>query len=109
MSKSDLEEKMALLIKMSPWTTAPKRQYRFAPPRRWKLDFAWPESKVALEVEGGTWVGGRHVRGKGFEADCEKYNELAAMGWRLIRVTSTMVKSGRAATYLERMFRENSQ
>ena len=104
--KSELEERMALLIKVSPWCGVPKRQFRFCPERRWKIDFAWPDEKVALEVEGGTWSGGRHVRGKGFEADCEKYNELAVMGWQLVRVTGNMIRSGTALRYLERIFRD---
>jgi hypothetical protein len=45
---------------------APIREYRFAPPRRWRFDLAWPSLRLALEIEGGTWTGGRHVRGNGF-------------------------------------------
>ena len=40
---------------------------------------------IALEVEGGVWIGGRHTSGAGFVKDMEKYNEAAAMGWRIIR------------------------
>ena len=76
----------------------PVAEYRFAPPRRWRLDFAWPEQKLALEVEGGVWTGGRHTRGSGFIGDMEKYNALAMMRWYLLRVTPTQIKSGEAAT-----------
>src|SRR5687768_16750315 len=31
------------------------------PARRWRFDFAWPELKVAVECDGGTFTGGRHV------------------------------------------------
>ena len=65
----------------------PVAEYRFAPPRRWRADYAWPDHRVALEVEGGVWTGGRHTRGAGFLRDVEKYNELAARGWRLLRTT----------------------
>ncbi|HUU23465.1 MAG TPA: DUF559 domain-containing protein [Phycisphaerae bacterium] len=67
---------------------APTRQHRFAPPRRWRFDFAWPAQKVAVEIEGGTFVRGRHTRGAGFQGDCEKYNAAVSLGWRVLRYTS---------------------
>ena len=71
-------------------------EYRFDPIRRWRLDFAFPDQKLAVEVEGGVWSGGRHSRGAGFEADCEKYNALTLAGWRLLRFTGKPIKSGEA-------------
>jgi very-short-patch-repair endonuclease len=50
------------------------------------MDYAWPEYKVALEIEGGVWTGGRHSNPSGFVGDMEKYNALACAGWRLIRI-----------------------
>ena len=76
---------------------APEAEYRFAPPRRWRIDFAWPDQKLALEVEGGIWIAGRHNRGSGFLGDMEKYNTLAMMRWHLLRVTPSEIKSGAAA------------
>ena len=82
------------------------REYRFAPRRRWRFDFAWPDGPIhdrwAVEVEGGTWVNGRHGRGKGFEADCEKYARAALLGWRVIRVTPAQIRSGAALAWIER-------
>ena len=65
----------------------PVTELRFAPPRRWRFDYAWPDKKIALEVEGGVWSGGRHTRGAGFLKDIEKYNEAACLGWRVVRCT----------------------
>lgn len=79
----------------------PVREFRFHPTRRWRFDFAWPEQKVAAEVEGGTWTGGRHTRGSGFEKDCEKYNAATALGWRVFRFTAGMVNSGEALNTIE--------
>lgn len=75
------------------------REYKFHPERKWKFDFAHPELKIAFECEGGIHCGGRHVRGDGYEKDCEKYNEAVLLGWRLFRVTSSMVRSGKAIDY----------
>lgn len=77
-------------------------EHRFHPTRRWRFDLAWPEYKVAAEVEGGTFVAGRHNRGRGFEADCEKYSEAAIAGWLVVRATSDMVGDGRALALIDR-------
>lgn len=80
----------------------PVREYAFAKPRRWRFDFAWPEQRVALEVEGGTWSAGRHSRGAGFELDCEKYAEAGIGGWVVIRATTGQVMRGEALRWVER-------
>lgn len=76
----------------------PTPEYRFAKSmkRRWRFDLAWPDLMLAVEIDGGTWSGGRHVRGKGYEADCEKHNTAALMGWCVLRFTSDMVYRGEA-------------
>lgn len=81
----------------------PVRELRFAlPERQWRFDFAWPDRMLAAEVEGGTWSGGAHTRGKHFESDAEKYNAAAIRGWRVLRFTTDMVEDGRAIADLER-------
>lgn len=98
---SDLEETLALHIR-AVGIPEPVREYRFDTKRRWRADFAWPEQRVLVEVEGGHWTGGRHTRGSGFDKDCEKYNEAALFGWKLIRVTSTHIKTGEALAWIVR-------
>jgi len=66
--------------------TAPVPELVFHPKRKWRFDYAWPNQKVALEVEGGVWIQGRHTRGSGFVKDMEKYNAAAMLGWRVLRV-----------------------
>ena len=63
------------------------KEFRFHPTRRWRFDYAFPELKIAVEVEGGVYIQGRHTRGSGFIKDMEKYNTAASMGWTIIRVT----------------------
>jgi very-short-patch-repair endonuclease len=75
---------------------APETEYRFHPTRKWRFDFAWPAQRVACEVEGGIWSGGRHVRGSGFANDCDKYNAAQLAGWRVLRVTGQHIRSGQA-------------
>lgn len=78
---------------LAPEASTPVREYTFAPPRRWRFDFAWPEARVAVEVEGGTWDRGRHTRGAGYAGDCAKYNAAVLGGWRVLRFTSDMLYS----------------
>ena len=98
---SQLERMMELII-ADAGLPEPEREYRFHPVRRWRFDFAWPEYKVAVECEGGTWSKGRHVRGLGFRQDCTKYNEAALMGWIVLRVTSHHIAQGKALVWLMR-------
>ncbi len=74
-------------------------EYRFAAPRKWRFDFAFPTFKLAIEIEGAAHAGGRHTTGTGFTADCEKYSAAAILGWSVIRATGEQVKSGQAIAW----------
>jgi len=78
----------------------PVYEYRFAWPRRFRFDLAFPSLKVAFEREGGTWGTSRHATGTGYRSDCRKYNLAAAMGWAVVRGTVDMIESGTALTDL---------
>lgn len=74
----------------------PEREVQFCE-RKWRFDFAWPEKKIAVEVEGGTNFGmSRHSKGEGFEKDAAKYNRAAREGWIVLRYSTRMVTDGRA-------------
>lgn len=64
----------------------PVFEHRFHEIRKWRFDLAWPEHKLALEVEGGVWTQGRHTRSSGFIRDMDKYNTATMLGWRILRV-----------------------
>jgi hypothetical protein len=101
MTESNAERSLATLIEWE-GLPAPAREYQFNPSRKWRFDFAWiePTGMVAVEVEGGSFSGGRHVRGAGFEADMEKYNDAALRGWKVLRVTPRMIEDGRALWWI---------
>lgn len=86
----------------------PVPEYKFHPTRKWLFDFAWPEQKVALEIEGGAWTGGRHTRGKGYESDCAKYSEAAVLGWKVLRVTTGMLERGACWPWLDKTIGKES-
>lgn len=100
MKKSALEETLALQFR-AVGLPEPAREHRFAPPRRWRFDFAWPDRMLAVECEGGVWTKGRHTRPQGFIQDAEKYNHAALAGWRVLRFTREAIRSGDALDMIE--------
>lgn len=105
-NKSDF---FAMLLK-SETGILPVKELTFAPGRLWRFDYAIPELKIAIEIEGGvfkkrvytdkrtqeqiTTIGGRHNSAKGFLGDIEKYNHAALLGWRIFRTTPSGMTSG---------------
>lgn len=63
----------------------PVMEFQFHPSRKWRFDWAWVDQKVALEIEGGAFVGGRHTRGAGYTRDMAKYNAAQLLGWKVFR------------------------
>lgn len=68
------------------------REHRFAPPRRWRFDLAWPNLKIAVEVEGGRSGRSRHKSDDGYDADMEKYNQAQMLGWVVLRVSGGQLR-----------------
>lgn len=65
---------------------APMPEFRFDPERKWRFDFAWMPN-LALEVQGGLFSAGAHVRGAALLREYEKLNAAAVAGYRVIFVT----------------------
>jgi hypothetical protein len=66
---------------------APEREYVFAPPRKWRADFAFPGLLVV--VDGGVWApgGGRHAGDK----DKDKLNQAACLGYKVLRFSPQQI------------------
>jgi very-short-patch-repair endonuclease len=72
----------------------PEREYRFCE-RKWRFDFAWPEVRIAVEIEGGINEGkrrGYHMRKEGFLKDAAKYNRASILGWRVFRLAPSQIQ-----------------
>lgn len=72
--------------------------------KRWRMDLAWPDRKLAIEVHGGIWTGGRHVRGGGFAEDRRKINAAILAGWRVLEFPTDEITSGAALTIIEQAY-----
>jgi very-short-patch-repair endonuclease len=88
-------------------------QHRFAKAigRQWRFDFAFPDFKLAVEIEGlvvmrlagELVVRGRHASIKGIKDDMEKYNTAALFGWTVLRFQQQDVKPERAIHMTQRV------
>jgi very-short-patch-repair endonuclease len=81
---NEFEERFRALVHRA-GLPQPIAQYRFPP---YKLDFAWPEHKIAVETDG--WA--THGRRAGFEDDRARDAVLLTKGWRVLRVTYRRLK-----------------
>lgn len=87
----------------------PETQFQFHPERKWRLDFAFPDELVAVEIDGGIFAAengataGKHARGAGRCKDMEKRNAAAELGWLVLNYGPPHVRSGEAALQIERL------
>jgi very-short-patch-repair endonuclease len=79
----------------------PRREYRFHPTRRWRFDFAWPRFRVAVEVDGGAFVRGRHVQGAGSHGDRNKLNAATLLGWRVLQYDVRHLRDDPATVFVQ--------
>ena len=94
--ESLLAQQLAL-SRIPGWQT----QYRFLPPRRFRADFAWPQARLLVEVDGGGWMTGRHHRGPGYRGDRVRDALAMIADWRVLRVTPEQVASGEALGWIK--------
>lgn len=83
--KQDQFMMLSLLeLKILPW-----REFYFTTERQFRLDYAFPEYKIGLEINGGVWSKGNsgHSSGTGIKRDYEKNNLLQSLGWKTITIT----------------------
>lgn len=92
---NDKASVFAYYWRIGPDLPQPVEEYRFHVTRKWRFDFAWPDYKIAVEVDGGQWLarGGRHNTDK----DREKMNAAAEMGWRVFRYSVDMLNADGSA------------
>jgi very-short-patch-repair endonuclease len=100
MSDSRLETELEWQIRAAK-LPKPHREYHAIDGRRWRWDFAWPDHRLLLEVQGGIWRKGGHTTGEGITRDCEKLNAATLAGWRVLSVTAEHIRNGQALEMVE--------
>lgn len=66
--------------------------------RDWELDFAWPDKRCAVEIDGMA----HRTKGR-FKGDMEKHATLMLAGWRVLRVCGDDVRHGRAIEWTKQL------
>lgn len=95
MSKSKLEEKLALQIEEA-GLPKPTREFRAIPGRKFRYDFAWIEHRLLIEVNGGTYARGAHSTGTGIARDYIKIRLAQDNGWKIYPFDGNSIRSGEA-------------
>jgi len=94
MKKTELEKKFLGNFKLFGGNRypIPLHDQLFHDTRKWRLDYVWPDSMIAVEVQGGQWMPkGGHNSGSGLQRDCEKYNEAQLKGWKVFLFSTSML------------------
>ena len=89
MPQTDHADTLALILRTAEDIPEPEREYKFCAWRKWRADFAYPDYKLLVEVDGGQWKpgGGRH----GGDADRAKTNTAACLGYRVLHFSPAML------------------
>lgn len=84
---------------------APATQVKHVPGRAFRLDFAWPELKLGVEVDGGIKSRQKsHTSVGGILRDIEKHNSGIEQGWTVIRLHTDMVYDGSGFQLVKRVY-----
>lgn len=79
----------------------PVDEHPFHPTRKWRFDWLF-DGWLALEVNGGNFAGGRHVKPADLLSEYEKINEAQIMGYVVLIVTPEQVNDGSAFALVRR-------
>lgn len=72
-----------------------EKEFHFHTSRKWRLDYAIPRLKIAVELDGfgGLRKAGRHQTVFGISTDHEKHNSAAELGWLVLHFDSRLLGS----------------
>ena len=79
----------------------PVEEYYHIKGRDFRLDFAWPDQKIGVEVQGMA----HRIKGK-FHADIEKRALALLQGWRILEVSGDTVRDERGIGWLKQLMEQ---
>lgn len=91
-ARSDLERALHYQLREAPLPQSWVTNLRFLPGYTFEADVAWPEQRIAVEVDGLRRDGrGSHQTEAGVTRDARKLLLATIAGWTLVRLTRTLV------------------
>ncbi len=77
-------------------------EFFFSVDRLYRFDYAIPEFKIGIEINGGVWAKGHsgHSSGKGIMRDYEKSNLAQSLGWKVLTMVPSQIKNYEALQLL---------
>lgn len=81
-----------------------KRNYVFLPGRKFECDFAYPEVRFGVEIEGMV----HRIEGR-FKRDIEKHALALLAGWMILRVDGDSIRQGRAVPWAAELLKRREE
>jgi very-short-patch-repair endonuclease len=102
LEEKDLERALATQIKQH-GLPEPKEQFMLPESaRKYRWDFAWPQYRLVVEVNGGIWVPSEHSTGTGIKRDYDKNNEGELCGYSQLTFDSGAIDDGSAVLLIQK-------
>lgn len=92
--ESEIERRFAQQVRAAN-LPEPEREYYHIPGRDFRLDFAWPDKKLGVEIQGMA-----HRIKQKFHADIEKRILAQVNGWTILEFSGDMVRHETAIGWL---------
>jgi hypothetical protein len=94
MPESELEIKFRKLWEKTYPDIILQQEQKIINGRRFKFDFIYLPSKVAIEINGGTWMPkSGHSSGVGIQRDYKKCNLAQLSGWVVFQLSREMINA----------------
>ena len=89
-SKLKAADKFRVMWQAYGLSREPEEEFKFDPPFRWSIDYAWPELKLGVEIHG---FGFGHQSQQGLSRDCQKMRRAFVLGWLIVPFTTRCISS----------------
>lgn len=78
----------------------PEMQALLIPSRKFRWDLAWPAYRVCVDVQGGMYSNGRHLRVQGYETDLVKSALVQLEGYIALAFTPRQIDDNVAVMFI---------